>query len=183
MSGGRRKCEAKEKTATPEPQSAGARAGSGSTLQGLRLGNVALKDLYNLLFRHGADDLLGHLSALKHEEGRNTANIEFARGINILIHVELYYLQLAGIFARDLLDRRRKHVARAAPIRPKVDHDGLRLARLNHVGLKVCIINCLDVVCPGLPLSARHHTAIAFTLMPIGCANSPRDSGTLCRLV
>src|ERR1700757_5468456 len=140
MSGGRRNCEAKEKVATREPQSAGSRAPDRSTLQGLRLGNVALEDLYDLLFRHGADDLLGHLSALEHEEGRNTANIEFSRGINILIDVELYYLQLAGIFARDLLDRRRKHVARAAPVRPKINHDGLRLARLDHVVLKVCVI-------------------------------------------
>src|ERR1700721_2342918 len=87
-----------------------------SILEGLRLGNVALEDLYNLLFRHGTDDLFGHLSALKHEECRNTANIEFSRGINILIHVELYYLQLTGIFAGDLLARRLKHGDGAAPL-------------------------------------------------------------------
>ena len=119
---------------------------------------MALEDLHDLLFGHGSDDLLGHLSALKNEEGGDTADIEFPGSIDVLIDVELYDLQLARIFAGDLFHRRRKHVARAAPVRPKINHDGLRFARLDHVVLKVCVIYCLNVVCHCLPLCAHATT-------------------------
>jgi hypothetical protein len=54
---------------------------------------------------------------------------------------------------RDFRDGGRQHVTRAAPFRPKIDHDGLRIARRQNFGFEVSIVHCLDaivshVVCP-----------------------------------
>src|SRR5690348_811855 len=44
------------------------------------------------------------------------------------------------MLARNFFHRRRQHVARAAPIRPEIHHHRLRLARLDHVRLEVCVV-------------------------------------------
>src|SRR5258708_360926 len=46
---------------------------------------VALERLGDLLFRHGADDLLDHLAVLEHEKCGNTANVVAAGGIHGLV--------------------------------------------------------------------------------------------------
>ena len=46
---------------------------------GSRLGSVALDDLDDLLFRLGADDLVGHLPALENQQRGNAADAEFSR--------------------------------------------------------------------------------------------------------
>src|SRR5579862_5773797 len=99
-------------------------------------GDVTLENLDDLLFGHGADQLIRNLSALEHQQRGNTANAEFSGDIHIFIDVQLYDFDFAGMFARDFFDGRRKHVARAAPIRPEIDHDGLGLASFDDVGLE-----------------------------------------------
>lgn len=105
----------------------------------MRLGDVALEDLYDLLFGYSADKLIGNLSALENEQRGNAANAELGRDIHIFIDVELYNFDFAGMFARDLFDGGREHVAWAAPIRPEIDHYGLGLAGFNDVGLEAGI--------------------------------------------
>src|SRR5258705_1885700 len=65
---------------------------------------VALERLGDLLFRHGADDLLDHLAILENEKCGDTANIVTAGGIHSLIDVELGDLELARVIVRDFRD-------------------------------------------------------------------------------
>ena len=100
---------------------------------------MALENLDDLFFRNGADELIGDLTALENQQRRNTTNAELGGDIHVFIDVELYNFDFAGMFARDLFDSGREHVARTAPIRPKVDHYGLGLAGFNDVGLEAGI--------------------------------------------
>ena len=62
--------------------------------------------------------------------------LNFPADVHILIHVELHDLQLARMLPRDLFDRGRQHVARAAPIGPEIHHHRLGLAGFDHVRFK-----------------------------------------------
>ena len=126
-----------------------------SSERGLRAGcgwcsrcrcEVALKRLGDLLFRHRADDLLDYLSILENEKCGNAANVVAAGGIHGLIDIELGHLELARVVMRDFRDRGRQHVTRAAPFRPKVDHDGLRIARRQNFQFKISIVYCQDAI-------------------------------------
>src|SRR5579863_1150897 len=108
-----------------------------------RLGDVALEDLHDLFFGHGADDLVSHLAALENEERGDAADVELPCCVDVLINVELHHFQLAGVLARDFFDGRCKHMARAAPIGPEVHHHGLILARVHHFHLKIRVADCL----------------------------------------
>ncbi len=105
----------------------------------MRLGDVALENLDDLLFRDGANELIGNLTALENQQCGNAADAELGGDVHIFIDVELYNFDFAGMFARDLFDGGREHVAWAAPIRPKIDHYGLGLAGFNDVGLEAGI--------------------------------------------
>ncbi len=100
---------------------------------------MTLEDFDDLLFGHGADKLVRNLSALENQQRGNAANAEFGGDIHILIDIQLYNFDFAGMFARDFFHGRRKHVAGAAPIRPEIDHDGLGLARFNDVSLEASV--------------------------------------------
>jgi hypothetical protein len=112
---------------------------------------VALEDLYNLVLRDGADDLIGYLSALEDQKRGDAANVELARGLDVFIDVELDDLQFPGMFLGNFFYRRRQHMARAAPIGPEIHHHRLRLAGLNYVSLKTCVADCLNVICHVVP--------------------------------
>src|SRR6267154_553112 len=58
---------------------------------------VALERLSDLLFRHGADDLLDHLAILENEKRGNAANVVTSSGIHSLIDVELGHFELARV--------------------------------------------------------------------------------------
>jgi hypothetical protein len=54
---------------------------------------------------------------------------------------------------RDFRNRGSQHVTRAAPFRPKIDQDGLRVARRQNFGFEISIVYCQDaivshVLCP-----------------------------------
>jgi len=106
---------------------------------GTRLGNVALENLDDLFLGHGADELIGNLATLENQQCGNSTNAELGGDIHIFIDIELYDLDFAGMFARDLFDGRREHVAWAAPIGPEINHYGLGLAGFNDVGLEAGI--------------------------------------------
>src|SRR5206468_5044199 len=55
----------------------------------------------------------------------NAEDLEAPGDVEVLVHVELADSQLAGVIAGDLLEHRRDHLARPAPLRPEVDEDGL----------------------------------------------------------
>src|SRR5271156_1436368 len=76
-------------------------------VMGMRLGKVAFEDFNDLLFGHGANDLVGHLPALENQKGGDAADIEFSGGIDVLVHVELDDFELADILTRDFFDGRR----------------------------------------------------------------------------
>jgi hypothetical protein len=47
---------------------------------------------------------------------------------------------------RDFRDGGGQHVTRATPLRPKIDHDGLRIARRQNFRFEVSIVYCLDAI-------------------------------------
>ena len=105
---------------------------------------MALKNFHDLLFGHRADNLIGHLPALEDQQSRDATNAEFSRDVHILIDVELHYLELARMFARNFFHRGRQHEARAAPVGPEINHYRLGLAGFDHVHLKAGVAYCLN---------------------------------------
>src|SRR5712675_2012090 len=82
----------------PASPERGLRAGRGRCSR-CRCGRckVALERLGDLLFRHGADNLLDHLAILENEKCGDTANVVAAGGIHGLVHVELGDFELARV--------------------------------------------------------------------------------------
>ena len=90
--------------------------------------------LLQLLLRRGADLARGELAVLEQHQRRDRHDAVLRRGARVLVDVELDDLDLVAHRAGDLLERRRDHAARAAPLGPEVDHD--RAGRLEHLGLE-----------------------------------------------
>ncbi len=97
---------------------------------------MALEDFVNRIFGDFPDNLVRHLPALENEQRGDAANVEFARDIHIVVHVQLHDRQLPRILARYFLDGRRQHLARTAPVGPEIHQYRLSLARFDHVGLE-----------------------------------------------
>ena len=106
---------------------------------------MALDNFFDLFLGHCSDKLIRYLPTLKYQEGRDAANIEFPGSVDILIDVQLHYLQLAQVVLRNFFHGGSKHVAWAAPIGPEIHEHGLRLARFNHIFVKACITHRLNI--------------------------------------
>jgi len=109
------------------------------------LSDVAIHSLGYLILRHSADDLLDHLAVLENENRRDAADVIPPRRVHRFVHVQLHHFNLARVVVRDLRHRRRQHVTRAAPFRPKIYEYRLRLARRKYFIFKISISCCLDV--------------------------------------
>ena len=107
---------------------------------------MALDNLFDLFLGHRSDQLIRHSPTLKNQQGRNAANIKFPGRVDVLIDVQLHYLQLAQVVLRNFFHRGSKHVAWASPIGPEIHEHGLRLARFNHIFVKACITDRLNIV-------------------------------------
>jgi hypothetical protein len=112
---------------------------------------MTLDGLFDLVARHRANHLLGYLSALEDEQGRNAADVELACGIRVLVDVQLHNFDLTRVSGGDLGDSRRKHQARPAPLRPKIHHDRLGLAGVDDLGLKRAVRYVVNIVCHEFP--------------------------------
>ena len=53
---------------------------------------MALDGFLDLVARDRADNLLGDLSALEDQQGRDAADVELARGVGVFVHVEFHDL-------------------------------------------------------------------------------------------
>src|SRR5579883_511264 len=96
--------------------------------------------LLELLLGRGADLARGELAVLEQHQRRDRHDAVLLRGRRALVDVELDDLDLAVERAgRDLFERGRDHLARAAPFGPEVDHH--RLFRLEHLGLEIRVGN------------------------------------------
>src|SRR5579872_3514322 len=116
---------------------------------------MSIHNLGDLFFRNRPDDLIRHLPALENQKRGDPANVVSPGGIDVLVHVQLHYFQLAGIVVGDLRHRGREHMARAAPIRPEVHHYRLGIAGVDHFGLKAVVRNAGDIFCHTFPFAAR----------------------------
>src|SRR5688572_21449291 len=88
--------------------------------------------------RHGTDHRVDVPAILEEEDGRNGADVVAHRGLLIRVDVELRHGYAAGVFARELLQDRRDHAARAAPRCPEV-HDRQALPALDLGGeCRIC---------------------------------------------
>ena len=94
------------------------------TLTGLCVKRNAQLREGRLEFRFGvdADQAINFLATVEDQDGRDGRDPQAARGILVLVGVHLADLDLALEFARELLDRRCEHPARAAPWSPEVNH-------------------------------------------------------------
>jgi len=92
------------------------------------------------VFVREPDDLLHDLTALEQQQRRDAADAELERRIRILIHVQLSDDHLAVVILRQLVDRGRQPLARAAPFCPEINEYG-RSARDRLV--EVAVGQCL----------------------------------------
>src|SRR5207302_8850457 len=78
--------------------------------------DVAIDNLGDLVFGDGAGDLVGDLAALEDQQRGDSANVVAARGVHVLIDIQLNYLELSSVVLRYRSHRRCKHMARTASI-------------------------------------------------------------------
>jgi hypothetical protein len=74
------------------------------------------------------------LTALEHEQRRDTAHAQLHGRIGVLVHVDLHDLHLAVVLGRKLFERGADLFAGAAPLGPEIDDDGN--IRLAHFGIE-----------------------------------------------
>src|ERR1700735_2201157 len=136
---------------SPAPNNSRATTASIESNRGLRRRDMALDYLNNLLFRHGAHDLIRHQSALKDQQRRYAADVKFPGDAHVVVDIQLYDLELSLMLACDLFDGRRQHFARPAPVSPEIDHHRLSLAGFDYVRLKAGVGYGWNVVCHYFP--------------------------------
>src|SRR3954449_9303060 len=79
---------------------------------------VALKPLLDLAARRSADLLRDRLAALEQQHGRDPPHSVAAGDVGVLVDVELGDRHLLAELVGNLLERRRDHPARTAPLGP-----------------------------------------------------------------
>ena len=86
----------------------------------LRLEHV-LEPADDFLLRLHAYQTIDLLAVFQHEQRRDAAYAEAVGDAGILVDVQLRHFHAPGQFRRELVDRRRQHVARPAPVGPHVE--------------------------------------------------------------
>src|SRR6185436_15707410 len=81
---------------------------------------------------------------LENHQRRDAADSIFRRRALVLVDVQLRDLQPSRIFLRHLVEYRRDHLARAAPLGPVIDQHGR--GRLQHFGLERVVGYVMDVL-------------------------------------
>jgi hypothetical protein len=87
----------------------------------------------NLGQRLGADEFIDDASAAKQLHGRNAADLKLLREILVLVGIDLYDLDLAGVLVGELLEHGTERATGAAPRRPEIDQHGLRGGGVDHL--------------------------------------------------
>ena len=82
----------------------------------------------------GADEAVDHLAVLQGVHGRDALHLERRGRLRVRVDVDLGQHDLAAGLVDHLLEDRAERLARAAPLRPQVDHDGHLLGALDHLG-------------------------------------------------
>ena len=91
-----------------------------------------------------ADDLVDQLAVLEQQQRRNAAHVVLDGRARVLVDVQLADGHLAGILRGQLIDGWTKALARAAPLRPEIDEDGL--SALEHGLVEVGVGKGLNVL-------------------------------------
>ena len=89
---------------------------------------TVLQPPHDFLLRLHADQPIHLLAAFQYEQRRDAAHAEAVGGAGVLVDVQLRHFHAAGQLGRELIDRRRQHVARAAPFGPHVEQHRRRAA-------------------------------------------------------
>src|SRR5205085_1630670 len=101
----------------------------------------------------GADDLLGHLAVLEHDQRRDREHLVLRGGLHVLVGVELDHLDVLAL-VRKLLEHGSDDTAGTAPRRPEVDQH--RLLGLDDLGDEVGVGDLGDCChVRSLPFSVR----------------------------
>src|SRR5947208_14244948 len=77
------------------------------------------------VLRLRTDDAGNLLPALEQDEGRDRHHAVGARGLRVLVDVELRHLEGLALLVPDLLNDGGDHVSREPPIRPQVHMDAV----------------------------------------------------------
>src|SRR5204862_387236 len=80
--------------------------------------------LKELTLALGPDESLHRLALVEHHQCRDAHHVVAHRRLRVVVDVELDNAQLALVLGGDLLERRRDHLARTAPLGPEIDEDG-----------------------------------------------------------
>ena len=101
----------------------------------VRLGGQQTGDeLAHVRLGLGADEAVDHLAVLQGVHRRDALHLERRRRLAVGVDVDLGQDDLAARLVDHLLEDRSERLARAAPLRPEVDHDGYLLRPLHHLG-------------------------------------------------
>ena len=102
--------------------------------------STLLQPADDFLLRLHADQAIDFLAAFQHEQRRDAAHAEAIGGAGVLVDVQLRHFHAPGHLGRELIDRRRQHVARPAPVGPHVEQhrrraplDFCRECRVGHL--------------------------------------------------
>src|SRR3989304_1004626 len=104
--------------------------------------DCALDPTYDLRLGHRADLARGHLAVLEDHQRRDRHDPVLGRGLRVLIDIELYDLELALQFGRNLFEHGCDDAAGPAPFGPEIHEYGI--GGLEHVGVEGRVGNLGD---------------------------------------
>ena len=88
---------------------------------GIRLvGQVAIQECADSLFRHSAHKLVDGLAVAEQLDGRNAPDAEVGCDFLLLLGIQLAKQEFALVFLGEPGQHRHQHLARLAPARPEV---------------------------------------------------------------
>src|SRR5205085_7149139 len=125
---------------TPPAPRCGPRRLSGA---GRAAADVLVNHARDGLLRGRAHHALLLLAVLEEDERRDALDAVALRDLRVVVNVELDDRGAARVLLRDGLDRRRKHAAGRAPLRPEVHEHGA--VGLQNVRLETIVTHFLDV--------------------------------------
>ena len=100
----------------------------------------------DVFFAGQTNELLRDRAVLEDQHCWDRTDVELHRDFFVVVDVELPDLRFTFVGIRDLVDCRREHLARLAPLGPEIDQHGL--LRFEHIFVKVTVIE-LEGVCTG----------------------------------
>lgn len=114
---------------------------SAGVAKGAQLQRVVY-ELCELLFTDRADLRRLNFAVLENHQGRYTTHVVITRGLLIVVNIDLGDLDLAGIARCQLVENRRNHFARTAPLCPEINQHWL--CGFQYFGIELVVTDMAD---------------------------------------